>query len=65
MDGDRYDELRGRFQERCAEEVEKIETRLEDSKLSSASRQKLEERRDRMQDLDDGGQAWVESGEMR
>ena len=65
MDGDRYDELRGRFQERCAEEVEKIETRLEDSKLSSASRQKLEERRDRMQDLDDGGQAWVERGEMR
>ena len=62
---DQYDELRERFQERCAEELEEIETRLEDSKLSSASRQKLEERRDRMQDLDDGGQAWVESGEMR
>jgi len=57
--------LRERFQERCAEEVEEIETRLEDSKLSSARRKKLEERRDRMQDPDDGWPAWVESGGKR
>jgi hypothetical protein len=62
---DQYDELRERFQERCAEELEEIETRLEDSKLSSARRKKLEERRDRMQDPDDGWQAWVESGGKR
>ncbi len=62
---DQYDELRERFQERCAEEVEEIETRLEDSKLSSARRKKLEERRDRIQDPDDGWQTWVESGGKR
>ncbi len=62
---DQYDELRDRFQERCAEAVEEIENRLEDSKLSSARRKKLEERRDQMQDPDDGWQAWVESGGKR
>ena len=64
-DVDQYDELRERFQERCAAEVKEIKTRLKDRKLSSASRKKLEERRDQMQDPDDGWQAWVESGGKR